>query len=565
MSRIPPASTRLSSGTLNYAFLGTSNYFFVNQLKQNLALQHALQLGGYLFYNYARFTKKKRKPIVHPCVLPIVSQLRAKKFFNLQFNQSQSWFMLKAQSGAVGLVLKRCWVVLARCLARPTHNSPTHPKIQPQASTTHASSCQSPKPESLASVGPKSGLGFFKLNAFNAIKTLALRSNLKGAKPKVLHPLGQPYAGGYRRFACLKKTKILPLSLLYASNVGLDRLKFPKNTAQGLDGFQKPTWTTGLACISNQRQAYRGMAKGSKKRKLSGLFQVRPESQFKSGLGCFAAHAYIGVNPGYKPLAVDFMLFCIAALAGAQAGQTYGQNALRKLTPNGLPKPTLVKKPYRYDYFNLKELSQDQSNGLTTTKPENPKISELAGLRLAHYDHHAESRDEKAFKKPKDQRMALRHVSQRTLYDNVPRPTTQRTLAQGVDLSALKMNVVPNVKPKLSVARTFLNHAQCIMFTFSEGRFAKCVRQSLTLSKKSTSSKAWLPETVSAASQKLLKPSLVSKAQTLACPNFGALRTSYGAKTKIGLTRSKTSLVFKLDFHGHNLTFQLRPTLSIRL
>ena len=95
------------------------------------------------------------------------------------------------------------------------------------------------------------------------------------------------------------------------------------------------------------------------------------------------------------------------------------------------------------------------------------------------------------------------------------------------------------------MARTFLNPAQCHLFTFSEGRFAKCVKQSLEFTRKNVFKQAFKPKAACGAAEKRVNVKHTFNAQSLRCPSFGALRTSYGSKTKTGLARSKTSLVFK--------------------
>lgn len=576
MSRIPPASMRLSSGTLNYVFIGTSHYFFINQLKQNLALQHTFRLSQHLFYNYARITKKKRKPVVHPCVLPIYTQLRAKKYFNLQFNQSQSWFLEKAQSGAVGLVLSRCLVTLSNFVALPlttlnpglnpkpcalaTHNATTtlgldlhngaKQRAQPQPGPHDG---QSAKPKSWAKHGLD--LGRFKLNAFDGMKSLALASDTVCSKTRFRTRTrgNQTYANLSNYFGCLKKTNVLSSSSAYVAMMNHGLLKSSKTKKSWANRLQYQASLNAMACVNNQRQAYGGMANDVKHHESVRFLQHQLQTWFKSGHGKLTQHAYAMVNPGHKSRAVDFMLFCIVQLVGAKPKVGTKQNAFSKLNPNGLIKHSVVKKPARYSCFSLNQLSQTQGARLANASTERQaQLTALAGLSTAYYDHNAQSRDEKAHKGS---------TSRGFLYD----------ANQGMDGYALKMNVLPSVNPKLSVARTFLNPAQCHLFTFLEGRFAKCVKQDLQRHKNSAFKQGFKPKPASGAAKKLqntLKRNHhYHKTQALGCPSFGALRSSYGSKTKIGLARSKTSVVFNCRFHGHNKSpaLRLRPSLSIRL
>ena len=116
MSRLPPASARLSCGSLNYAAIGSSSRYFEFQLKQNLALDQAWSVNACLFFNSGRLSKLRRKLLVHALTMPINGALRARKLFELQWCQSQLWYISKFRSGGSDLVLIR-----GDC--RPTYNS----------------------------------------------------------------------------------------------------------------------------------------------------------------------------------------------------------------------------------------------------------------------------------------------------------------------------------------------------------------------------------------------------------------------------------------------------------
>ena len=95
MSRLPPASVRLSCGTLNYSIAGSSLVYFERQLKQNLANVRAWSPSAALFYNTGRLSRVQRKLLVHSCVNPIAGPLRSRSYFELMMVQSHAWYLKK--------------------------------------------------------------------------------------------------------------------------------------------------------------------------------------------------------------------------------------------------------------------------------------------------------------------------------------------------------------------------------------------------------------------------------------------------------------------------------------
>lgn len=94
MSRIPPASLRLTCGTLKTPFSGSSTYFFSSQLKQNLSLDAALKISA----KSLPWTLKagpKRVLKAQQNLLPIITQLRCRRNVNFQMSLSQVFFVNK--------------------------------------------------------------------------------------------------------------------------------------------------------------------------------------------------------------------------------------------------------------------------------------------------------------------------------------------------------------------------------------------------------------------------------------------------------------------------------------
>lgn len=109
MSRVPPIGLRISSGTQNTPFIGTSKYYYYNQLKQNLTFKKGLMmLGKQLAFPTTlhnpkanRVTKSSPRilwgglEIFQSGLLPISTLIKAKQYFNLQIFQSKYLFKKK--------------------------------------------------------------------------------------------------------------------------------------------------------------------------------------------------------------------------------------------------------------------------------------------------------------------------------------------------------------------------------------------------------------------------------------------------------------------------------------
>ena len=105
MSRIPPASVRLTSALLNYNQVATSGYYFNNHLKEALLYDSIVrQLANNMGF-ITPSQKRKRLPLLEMGVLPIYTQLRAKMCYSRCLTKSYHWFSARlfrgAQSGAL--------------------------------------------------------------------------------------------------------------------------------------------------------------------------------------------------------------------------------------------------------------------------------------------------------------------------------------------------------------------------------------------------------------------------------------------------------------------------------
>lgn len=99
MSRLRPANLRQTSSTLNFYSDGLSNYYYNNQLKQNLANSHVIKLiGQTLLFPVAPVIKRHNKlPLLQPANLPISLQLRARKAQTFILAHSRRWFVNKTR------------------------------------------------------------------------------------------------------------------------------------------------------------------------------------------------------------------------------------------------------------------------------------------------------------------------------------------------------------------------------------------------------------------------------------------------------------------------------------
>lgn len=106
MSRIPPASVRVTCNTLDFSEIGTSVYYFTTQLKNNIALTKAIaKLGKNLGFPISALKRRLSLPQLILGVLPIYTQLRASKYYNLLLAHSHHWFSSKLFRGAQSRLL----------------------------------------------------------------------------------------------------------------------------------------------------------------------------------------------------------------------------------------------------------------------------------------------------------------------------------------------------------------------------------------------------------------------------------------------------------------------------
>lgn len=100
MTRLRPANIRQTSGTLSYAYDGISNYYYSNQLKQNLANANALKALGRKLVCPIMDLKPGKLHTLQPASLPISIQLRTQKTMQLILAHSCHWILNKAHQFA---------------------------------------------------------------------------------------------------------------------------------------------------------------------------------------------------------------------------------------------------------------------------------------------------------------------------------------------------------------------------------------------------------------------------------------------------------------------------------
>ena len=137
--------------------------------------------------------------------------------------------------------------------------------------------------------------------------------------------------------------------------------------------------------------------------------------------------------------------------------------------------------------------------------------------------------------------------------------TDTRNLHQpkvGYSVNHLNNSVTTNVNPKMGVVRGFNMPLGLHLFSFLEGRFALGLRQAGDAGNSAKTKTASFSKP-----QNQLKN---LKVVNVSNPVFSQIRPHL-YKQKIGLSRLKTALVFKLGLRFESKTQNLRPTLSVRL
>lgn len=92
MSRIAPFNLRLSSATLKCPVSGTSVYFFRDQLKQQLSLQHAIELTSQALKWRVLQSKPYFNRTIQHGLLPMATRLRCNWQLQNQLMQSQTFY-----------------------------------------------------------------------------------------------------------------------------------------------------------------------------------------------------------------------------------------------------------------------------------------------------------------------------------------------------------------------------------------------------------------------------------------------------------------------------------------
>ena len=87
MSRINPAILRQSGNVLNNRFTGTSDYYYVKQLKAQLSIIERTKSLNLVYPVSSQFRRSK-PVIIQPSVMPLVTILRAQRFNDLLLTNS---------------------------------------------------------------------------------------------------------------------------------------------------------------------------------------------------------------------------------------------------------------------------------------------------------------------------------------------------------------------------------------------------------------------------------------------------------------------------------------------
>lgn len=101
MSRIPPASLRLTGALLNYNQVATSGYYFNNHTKEAFMYDRIVrQLAKNMGFVASAQRGRKRLPLLEMGVLPIYTLLRAKMCYSRCLTKSYHWFRTRLFRGA---------------------------------------------------------------------------------------------------------------------------------------------------------------------------------------------------------------------------------------------------------------------------------------------------------------------------------------------------------------------------------------------------------------------------------------------------------------------------------
>lgn len=106
MSRTPPASIRLTGGYLNYNQVAISAYYFQSHLKEGIVLENIVRMLASNVGFFTSLQKRKNIPLLVMGVLPIYTQLRAKKCYYRYLTKSAHWFSAKLFRGAQSDILQ---------------------------------------------------------------------------------------------------------------------------------------------------------------------------------------------------------------------------------------------------------------------------------------------------------------------------------------------------------------------------------------------------------------------------------------------------------------------------
>jgi hypothetical protein len=546
MSRIPPSSIRLTCATQDSPFVGTSQYFFETQAKQNLALiQTAKPLGRVLRWPLGP-TKRGALCVLQPGVLPIYAQLRTQRYVCLMLSQSHSWFNTKILS----------------CGQHAHVSLDVVQKFNPMFSLTFgllplpfafAKAKEKQRQDKSSKVANPNGGSFETSLQHDAIKQLNVAKPKKGASKRIPKPvmenLWKPQtqlkrrtakaAGGWH-ISSVVTYSMSRLALGYDNNwpwnnwplfnihdYGLG-VKLSLKQLQSQGKLQKPLQS--LLSLQRLRLAW--------KRKKSYL-SSKPNR----------AASYVSFLRQYGAKATKatclFMLLCMQQLTG-KVYDPKSNTLVANITASEIGSSSKFKKQsHYYDFQYLEQIEPYQNFQLYGSK-HLPK----AAVNVRVLDPWSKQRGSKGALSVKP-RLRSRRVN------------------TGLSVSQYTNSVLTNVSPKIAIDRSFNAKVGLNLFSFILGQFAPCAKQHL-----------WPQDNfqlgnVNKAPRLKLKHTKVKMHKScdrqIKNPVFMPCSQCTPWYRKAGSGRLKTCVIFDLKLHsqpllkGSEAKKSLRPTLSIRL
>jgi hypothetical protein len=531
MSRIPPSSIRLTCATQDSPFVGTSQYFFEAQAKQNLALiQIAKPLGRVLKMPLGP-TKRGALCVLQPGVLPIYAQLRTQRYVCLMLSQSHSWFNTKILS----------------CGQHAHVSLDVVQKFNPMFSLTL---CK----DKSSKVANTDGGSFETSLQHDAIKHISVAKPKKGESKRIPKPVmenlwkPQTQTRLKRRMAKAPEAFHISSVVRYSMSrlaLGYDN-RWPWNN---WPLFNARDHGLGVKLSLKHLQSQSKLQKSLQY--LLSLQRVRlawkiKKSYSSSKPNSKSAASYVSFLRQYGTKATKatclFMLLCMQQLTG-KVYDSKSNTLVANITASEIGSSSKFKKQsHYYDFQYLEQIEPCQNLQLYGSK-HLPKAA--VNIRVL------------------DPWSKQRHGSQGAL--SVKPRLRSRRANTGLSVSQYANGVLTNVSPKIAIDRSFNAKVGINLFSFILGQFAPCAKQHL-----------WPQDNfqlgnVNKAPDMRLRHTKVKmhKSYDRQIKNPVFMPCSHGTPwyLKAGSGRLKTCVIFDLKLHsqGSEAKKSLRPTLSIRL